>query len=273
MSGTTHHGQLDTQGVDAPTAENERVSENPDSSTVDSADAGSSQDTERAGALRDGLAGNALPESLHAEPSAGKSQGRWWLAVAVGMLISLPFAWLLSYAATLPFFIGLFFFVLFGLIIGATMHRTAAPGRPYARPVLLTGTSIVILFGWTVALANESHDFPSDMADYAVGKARDIGDRTVDEYHAAVAGQVREHLRSSYAPGGTIGYVRWALTSGEIRAGELQDVKIKLGQSQRRYSWAIRVVLSLVLLSFGIGSQTLPLRLVKERALRAIDDV
>jgi hypothetical protein len=82
---------------------------------------------------------------------------------------------------------------------------------------------------------------------------------------------VRVYLREHYRPGGTIGYVRWALTSGEIPKGSLKDVRMKLGQSQRRYSWAIRVVLSLGLFAFGIGSQTWPLRLLKDPAVRAID--
>jgi len=246
---------------------------NSGSPTADSADHAISQVDKRTSVAAADSEANSMPTPQREEKHASQSSARWWLAVVVGAVISLPFAWLLSYAATLPFFIGLFFFVLFGLVIGAVMHRTAASHRPYAKSLLLAGTSIVVLFGWTLTLIKESRDFPLDMAQYAVSKARDIGEQTVDEYHDAVVTQVQEHLLRRYPPGGTIGYIRWALTSGEIEKGEIESVEVTLGQPQRRYLWAIRVVLSFVLLAFGIGSQTLPLRLVKERAVRAIDEV
>jgi hypothetical protein len=66
--------------------------------------------------------------------------------------------------------------------------------------------------------------------------------------------------------------MRWASTSGEIRRGELEDVSLTLTAPQSGYAWIIRVILSLALLAFGVGSQTLPLRLASERALRAIDN-
>ena len=52
---------------------------------------------------------------------------RWWLAVLAGVAVTLPVAWLLSFAGTLPFFLGVFFFALFGLLIGAVIYRVAAP--------------------------------------------------------------------------------------------------------------------------------------------------
>ena len=39
---------------------------------------------------------------------------RWWLGVVVAAIFAIPLAWLLSYAASLPFFLGLFFLMLFG---------------------------------------------------------------------------------------------------------------------------------------------------------------
>jgi len=185
--------------------------------------------------------------------------------------VTIPLAWLLSYAATLPFFIGLFFFVLFGLIIGATIHRAAAPRRPYPKPVLVTGTAIVVLFGWSFSLVKEGRDFPAERARFVGSKTRDLGGRSIEEFQYAVAAEVRQYLRESYRPGGAIGYMRWALTSGVIPKGALKDVRMKLGQPQQRYAWAVRVVLSLALLTFGIGSQTWVLRLQRDPAVRAID--
>ncbi|MFQ5590735.1 MAG: hypothetical protein ACE5HE_06215 [Phycisphaerae bacterium] len=207
-----------------------------------------------------------MPDEIVARASA-----RWCGACAAGGLASLPLAWLLSYAAALPFFIGLFFFVLFGLIIGAVIHRVAAPGRPYGRSTLVMGTALVVLFGWSLSMLKEARDFPSDRADYVGRRTGDLGGRTIEEFHEAVAAQVRQYLREKYAPGGVIGYIRWALTSGEIAKGELKDVRMRLGKPQQRYTWSIRVVLSLGLFTFGIGSQTWPLRLTADRPVRAMD--
>lgn len=203
--------------------------------------------------------------------AARRSSARWWMGCVVTAVGSLPIVWLLSYAGTLPFFLGLFFFALFGLIVGAVIHRVTAPNRPYGNTPLLIGTTLVVLFGWSLSVVKEARDFPGDLATDTSRKTRDIGDRTIDEFHDLVANQIRAFLKEKYPPGGTIGYVRWALTSGEIKKGELADVKRKLGQPQRRYAWAIRVILSLALYAFGVGSQTLQLRFIKDRAVRAID--
>ncbi len=192
---------------------------------------------------------------------------RWSLAVAGGTVFSYPLAWLLSYAASLPFFIGLFFFVLFGLVIGAVTYRIAVPGRPYGRWPLVIGTTIIVATVWSISMIMESRDFPYDMAKLAAFKTRDIGDRTVEEFRAEVSTDVRRFLRERYPPGGTIGYVRWVLTNGRLAQGELESVKRTLRlRRQTKVWWAIRVVLSIALLGFGIGSQTLGLSAAVEPA-------
>jgi len=188
------------------------------------------------------------------------STARWWLAVVVGLVVSMPLAWLLSYAAPLPFFLGIFFFALFGLLIGAAMHRIASPGRPYGRAVLVVGTTVVVVVGWTASMLKEGRDFPMDMAVKVGNRTRDIGDRTIGEYRAVVADEVRSFLRERYPPGGTIGYVRWVLTSGELKKGQITHVHRTLEPAQRGFTWAARVVLSIALFAFGVGSQTLPLK-------------
>jgi hypothetical protein len=187
-------------------------------------------------------------------------------------MVSLPLAWLLSYAALLPFYLGLFFFALFGLIIGAVMHRIASAGRPYRRVTLIVGTAIVVAFTWVCSIAKEARDFPNDMACSAAGVTRYIGDRPIGEWRAEVADKVRRFLREHYPPGGALGYVRWVLVSGELKRGQIEGVDRTLRRSQRGYSWAIRAVLSLALLGFGVSSQTLPMRRATDHSVGAIDE-
>jgi hypothetical protein len=217
---------------------------------------------------------NPTETAVTETPQSPARQGGslWWLTVAVGVIVSMPFAWLLSYAAALPFYLGLFFFVLFGLVIGATMHRVASRRRPYGRAAILVGTTIVAGAGWIASIAVEGLGFPNDMGDDAIKRTLSIGNRSPEEYRKAVADEVRRFLRERYPPGGVVGYARWILTNGELKKGEIEGVKVTLRRGQRGYWWAVRVVLSIALLGFGIGSQTLPLRLRADPAVRVMDE-
>ena len=225
-----------------------------------------------AGATATGESAPATLDRRAAPAAAGGGTGRWWLAVGVGIVGILPLAWLLSYAATLPFFLGLFFFVLFGLLIGAVMHRIASPSRPYRTPPLVVGTTIVLLLGWCLAIVNESRDFPENTAFIAGKQTRYIGDRTIEEYRTAVAADIRRFLSEQYPPGGPLGYVRWVITSGELKKGQIEGLVATQRPRQAGASWVIRAVLSVALLAFGIGSQTLALAKTRDPSIRAIDN-
>jgi len=196
---------------------------------------------------------------------------RLWCSFVIGCIVSLPFAWLLSYASYLPFYLGLFFFVLFGVVIGAVVFRVAAPRRPYGTTSLVIGTVLVVSVGWTASLIKEARDFPGDMAVKAGKRTRSIGDQTIREYEAAVASDIRRFLKEQYPPGGTIGYVRWVVKSGRLKKGEVSQVGRTLRPLQSGYVWVTRIVLSLLLLIFGVSSQTLALRRAVDTPLRAMD--
>ena len=185
---------------------------------------------------------------------------RWWAAVFVGMVVSAPVGWVLSLAGTLPFFLGPFFFALLGLIIGATVYRVACVARPYSRRTLWLGTVLLVLFCWGVSLVKESRDFPKDAAAEAARKTRFLGTDSVQEYRSSVAEGVRRYLSENYPPGGTLGYVQWVVSSGQIDKGEIERVHRTLRSAQQRAGWVVRVFLSISFLTFGVASQTLALR-------------
>ncbi len=188
--------------------------------------------------------------------------GRWWIGVGLACIFALPLAWLLSYAAALPFFLGLFFFMLFGLMIGAVAFRIAAPGKPYGNFALIAGTTILVVLPWSLSLFKEARDFPDDLARRISLRTRDIGDRTVSEFRDAVASDIRRLLADRYGPGSIWGYIRWVLTNGELRRGELPTLNaaVAVPTAQTKGWWAFRVVASAALLAFGISSQSLLLR-------------
>ncbi|UCG16321.1 MAG: hypothetical protein JSV19_13605 [Phycisphaerales bacterium] len=198
------------------------------------------------------------------QPSAGSAvavPGRWWMAVAAGMIVAVPLGWLLSFAAALFVYLGLFFFMLFGLLIGAAMFRIGRTARPIAKRRIRIGTAMVVLVGWGVSMAIECHDFPSDVAERTVGKFRVCPDgMTPDDIKRQSAHWVREHLREHYPPGGAIGYVRWKLSSNRLDV-QLQGVPSPVGLHFRdnKAWWLVRVILSILLFAFAVHSIVRPL--------------
>ena len=189
---------------------------------------------------------------------------RWWVGVVAGAIASLPLAWLLSYAAFLMFFLGLFFFALFGLLIGAVVYRVAFGNQPYSRTTVLLGTTILVAVPWTFSIVKEAHDFPGDMGRRVVNDVSlDLGQRSTAEYRAVVADEVRFFLQTNHGSSTTLGYIRWVVASGEIPSGALASVERPLRTGQYGMWWVVRVVLSIALLAFGIGSQTFSLRQAK----------
>ncbi len=212
-----------------------------------------------------------LQHGAASKEPAIRSTWRWWAAVGVGIVISLPVGWVLSFAGPFPFMLGVFFFALLGLIIGAIVHRVAASGRPYGAGRLWLGTSGVVLACWGTSLVVESRHFPDGAARKAASTTRYLGGQTGEEFRAAVADDIRRHLNEHYPPGGAIGYVRWISTSGELKKGDIKDVHRTLRARQQRAVWVLRVALSVGLLVFGIASQTLSLRKSRDPVVRAVD--
>ena len=184
---------------------------------------------------------------------------RWVLAVLAAAGVGLPIGWLLCYGGLLPFFLGLFFFLLFGLLLGAVAYRIGVPARPLSKAAVVGGTAVVVGVTWATSLLVEAHDFPDQVADVAFRQPRKLPAGTTPEaYCRQSADEVAVYLREKHPPGGVIGYVHWALTSSRIDppVGKLRK---PFRSSQPRGWWAARVVLSIFLLGYGVYSQIGPL--------------
>lgn len=188
--------------------------------------------------------------------------GRWWMGVVVAGVVATPLAWLLNFAASLPFFLGLFFFALFGLIIGAVCFRIAAVDRPYRLRTIVLGTTLLVVGTWALSIYLEASQFASVMAEEAIRlPTLDLEGEPVDTYRARVTSEIEQYMSANYAPGGVIGYVRWAVGSGVLPDGSLPSVPKALRMPQSGPWWIGRVAVSIALLGFGVASQTLNLRL------------
>ena len=204
---------------------------------------------------------NETPNVEQATTGSAAGSARWWMAVVVGMAVAIPLGWLLSFAAALFVFLGLFFFMLFGLLIGAAMFRIGRTARPIAKWRIRIGTAMVVLVGWGVSMAIECHDFPSDIAERTIGEFRVRPDgMTPDDIKRQAAQWVRAHLREHYPPGGAIGYVRWKLSSDRLDV-QLQGVALPLDLhfADNKGWWLARVLLSILLFAFAVHSIVRPL--------------
>lgn len=187
--------------------------------------------------------------------------------VVAGMAASLPLGWLLSYGAMLPAMLGLFFFALFGLVIGATMYRVGARHRPMSIGRLRAGVGLIVAFCWGTSMYFEVREFPSDKAREALHRVPMLPDgMTRSELLHDVERQVRETLKRDHGGDGFFGYAHWALTRSRIeyRVATV-DKPVVLTSVQNKGWWAARVVLSVVLLWFGVRAQVLVLARATDR--------
>ncbi len=136
------------------------------------------EEVQRAAADADGTNGTVHDEPVVMVESAVSPTGRggrssdWPKGVLAGVGAALPIGWLLCYGALLPFFLGLFFFMLFGLLVGAVVFRIGQGARPIARSRIVGGTTVVVLAVMVVSLTVEGRDFPSQVGDFACEKTR-----------------------------------------------------------------------------------------------------
>ena len=108
---------------------------------------------------------------------------------------------------------------------------------------------------WGASLTTEARVFPAQVAEMAVRQHKKLPEGTsLESFQATSTTQIVRHLQENYAPGGLIGYARWAITSSRLDPplGQLRKPFIA---SQGRFGWSLRVLLSALLLGYGIYSQ------------------
>ena len=185
-----------------------------------------------------------------------RSGGRsWWLGLLASFLFLGALTWILARVVFLPYYMGLFFYQVGGLLAASVAFRIARPERPIKRRRLLFGAVLVAIAAWCVSICFEYHDRIEGIARgpefYEAkvkalakgGSAADVMDR--------VRNELREHLRSTYAPGGVLGYVRWVVASGEYTLtadGVTDTVRI----AHRRRAWVLRSIASICLMACGL---------------------
>ncbi len=177
-------------------------------------------------------------------------------AVLVGTLVNFN-AWAFSHLGNLMTFLGLFFFALFGLILGAALFRLLSRFRPLPRWPLRGAGVAVVLVSWAGGVLLEASYLPGDVLDDCKHHARLSSQVTARDLQTAIPRQVREVLAGAHRGHPAVAYVLWNLRRGkmDLIVPGRGDVPLIYSRPQRRLGFAIRLVASLVLLTYAVFSQ------------------
>ncbi len=188
-------------------------------------------------------------------------------SLAVGLICALvinyalPGMFRLSSLAFLMFYLGLFFFMLYGLLIGAFMFRAGRSAQPAPKSLLmLIGITVAVAL-WGGGLYQEYRVLPGLVAESIRGN---IDARLTPQQETELREGIGEHLMNHFAehhpPGGFAGYLQW-MAGGEpitcpfILTKEEHLVRLP----QQGAGFLFRSIVSLGLIVFGILSQFLGL--------------
>ncbi len=172
----------------------------------------------------------------------------------IATLIGIPFILLLMYCAWLPLLMGMYFFILGGMLIGAIWFRLAAHIRPVPTgavrlrmfAMLAVLVAIYMLSEYKVKIGHLDRDM-SELT-IRMRSVNSLAERQAREQEAA--DHVQQSLRK-YGPG-PIGYWAWAATDGKVPPMARYTGKESIALPQRRAFYVMRVVVSIVLLWYGL---------------------
>ncbi len=214
--------------------------------------------------MTDPSAGQPAHAAASGQPEPTERAGaRWAGATALGLGLAFPIGYLCSFLGLLIFYLGLFFFLLLGLLLGAAMYRVGQAARPVRRDVIIGSVSLVSAVVMLVSLYFEYRNLCPHVAARVLGMTPALPeDKTPQDVRQQVRRFVERSLREDHPPGGLIGYVLWASGDGELTCPAVRatgrPIAYKLSQSP--LGWKLRVILSAVLLAGAVLSQVWPLR-------------
>ena len=225
--------------------------------------------------------GGSSSEMSSGSPVGTARGHRLFWALVLGCVLAFPVGWVLATLILLPFLLGLFFYMLFGLLVGAFVFRVASPLIPVARSTAITLGVAVTLVIWCTSLVGEYYNVRGYTI-YRYGRdglgwyaqdgdalrtvrssllRRPLDPAEVSELRRRTRESFLDELKTKYPPGGFLGFVRWSAAGKKpieiqrVLAPSTQELKPK----QRGPFWLFRLGLSLVLLGGAVLSQTLSL--------------
>jgi hypothetical protein len=189
---------------------------------------------------------------------------RYVLGCGLVTVIGVALSRLLASAGLLPFvfgIVGVFFFMLVGLILGAILFRCGAGARPLGRGVLLGSILVptVAISAGTVLF--EYRSVVNDHAEEALRvQKKNPRDRKFAEEKAQMRRMIENYWRTRFGAGGVVGYVAWTLRGDKFKIGPTDaEERATVQHKQAGALWLIRAVISFAALGWAMGAQVWPL--------------
>ncbi len=187
----------------------------------------------------------------------------WLSGLALALMMLLVLGLLLARLIWLPFYFGLFFFLVAGLLAGACSFRIARLARPVSTGRLIRGVGVVSILTTCVFVIYEYRSVAATAAgERRFPEARNAAvnaGKSLQEVKSAVTDAFNRTLDADYPPGGTLGYIRWAFASGEMHL-DVDGSSDKVAISHTGLAWPIRTLLAAVLLAAGLWASFESLR-------------
>lgn len=190
--------------------------------------------------------------------------GRWLAALGAGAVATLPLMWLLARVVWIPAYFGVFFFIIGGMLAGAGPFRMARSLRPMSGGRVFLGVAALSIFGTASGLYLEYRyradeiGTPPRFAEARTDAVRRGGPAKAVNSEASAA--FRRMLDDKFAPGGLIGYCRWAATSGTATLSLPTGFSDEVTLGQRRMAWVLRTIGAYGLFAIGLWYQLEGLR-------------
>ncbi len=201
----------------------------------------------------------ALAIAVWGSALLGQSRARSILANGLLVLTLVNFnAWAFSHLANLVFYLGLFFFMLFAVITGSTLFRLLSSFERVPKHMVNTAGALCVVLAWSGALVLEASYLPQDAYKKCLQspRLRRLPEGATAADLDEIPRQARQYLIDNYGSNLTLAYLRWELQAGELEIN-LEGISQPLSyqRSQRRIGFGLRLVVSLVLVTYGMFSQ------------------
>lgn len=181
-------------------------------------------------------------------------------AVVTGMGVGL--SKLLAAAGLLPFVfgvVGIFFYMLVGLLLGAILYRFGVAGRGWPRGLLIGSILIPTLATSAGALVFEYRSFVGGRADELMRQNR-MNPREHPEGTERMTERIEAQWRRQYGVAGIGGYIAWSARGSSFLCGPEDGRKLRIAHPQGGIWWVVRAVVSFAAMGWAVGAQVYPLR-------------
>ncbi len=200
---------------------------------------------------------------------AGGGRGRYLLGCLLVVAMGVGLSKLLATAGLLPFIfgiVGVFFFMLVGLLLAAIMYRFGRDIAPLPRSLVI-GSIVVLTLAITAGTVFfEYLEVLTKEAEEAL-RVNNLNPREEEqeEMIARMRQQIEDYWRSEHGFGGPIGYVAWAACGSVFEIGPSEGRKRQVVHRQGGLKWLLRGLISFAALGWAVWAQVYPLHRAQQQ--------